>query len=102
MNYYAANRIHLGKTDPGMPFLWNLHDGDWYHSLATLLSFLISNPIFDANDTPIEFKDFVSIAFTYARLFPLPNYSTIKDGVLCGKTDHIVDGLRVSESTSFS
>jgi len=102
--WYEKIIIHIGKKPAGWPFWWNFHfdkKEKYYHNKETLQAFLKQCTIIDDNDRILTYDEFHSIAFEYVSPVTPKEYF-IKDGVICGETDIIIDGLRVSDWSRFS
>lgn len=111
--FLTDTNIHLGKRSGGWKFCWNFHDMKYYSNKEKLLSFIRSGRVVDEYGEEWNVEDFIKMALEWGQPDGhVLNEEYRKDLRSKGHgmfwlddekhDDLIIDGLRVSTSTSFS
>lgn len=111
--FLTDTNIHLGKRSGGWKFCWNFHDMKYYSNKEELLSFIRSGRVVDEYGEEWDVEDFIKMALEWGQPDGhVLNEEYRKDLRSKGHgmfwlddekhDDLIIDGLRVSTSTSFS
>jgi len=96
--------VHLGKRSSGWKFLWNFHDNKYYHDQESLFSFINSGRVVNEYGELIPTHEFIEMALTWCTDgYDLQSYDNEHPKTnWFHNVERYVDGLRISDSTSFS
>ena len=97
-------KVHLGKASSGWSFLWNFHNRKYYNDSQSLIAFVLNHQVVDEYGKEIDSIEFLQMTLwcVYAPLHEnLVGCAVIRQGLICGESDLIIDGLRVSSCTTF-
>ena len=97
------NNVHLGKSSQGWTFLCNWNDRMYYHDKESFFHFVRKNIVVDESGTIIDSEEFLKMVLAHATPMhtELRGHAIEHNGMVYREDDHIIDGLRLSSSTTF-